>query len=102
MTPSLHGPRHFTADRAPNVDQLRETPSREENLNVSADQFERKVPQEPEDRLCVVCQDSEKCTIILPCRHVCLCYECCSTIKRTHGKCPICRHVVRRTMRVYI
>lgn len=74
---------------------------REGPMQDDAEQH-RKPQMEPEDHLCVVCQDSERCTIILPCRHVCLCYECCVTIKRTHGRCPICRHIVRRTMRVFI
>lgn len=108
MTPSPNGPRRFGIERTYHVDQLggahsnEDVPQRDETADNLAELIERKAHQEPEERLCVVCQDNEKCTIILPCRHVCLCYECCATIKRTHGRCPICRHVVRRTMRVYI
>lgn len=116
MTPSLNGARQYappataTAGMPADVHNMAQEQDQSDEEDEDgrrettgqAENFERKVPSEPEERLCVVCQDSERCTIILPCRHVCLCYECCSTIKRTHGRCPICRHVVRRTMRVYI
>ncbi|XP_034255412.1 uncharacterized protein LOC117653687 [Thrips palmi] len=108
MTPSFNGIRLFAtanggaprdaAGVAPNNEPLNE---RDGAIEEHAEQAYRK-PIEPEDHLCVVCQDSERCTIILPCRHVCLCYDCCAAIKRTHGRCPICRHIVRRTMRVFI
>jgi len=58
--------------------------------------------QEQESRLCVVCQDRNKCVIVLPCRHLCLCTECSVIIKRDHGTCPMCRQNVRRTMKIYI
>ena len=58
--------------------------------------------QEQESKLCVVCQDRNKCVIVLPCRHLCLCTECSVIIKRDHGTCPICRQNVRRTMKIYI
>lgn len=113
MTPSLNGARYFAAEGdgnlPPNVNnqaEADETSDEDHDGNgaegLHPEQFQRKDHHEPEERLCVVCQDRERCTIILPCRHVCLCYECCGMIRRTHGRCPICRHVVRRTMRVYI
>ena len=58
--------------------------------------------QEQESNLCVVCQDRNKCVIVLPCRHLCLCTECSIIIKRDHGTCPMCRQNVRRTMKIYI
>jgi hypothetical protein len=57
---------------------------------------------EQESKLCVVCQDRNKCVIVLPCRHLCLCTECSIIIKRDHGTCPMCRQDVRRTMKIYI
>jgi RING-finger-containing E3 ubiquitin ligase len=58
--------------------------------------------QEQESKLCVVCQDRNKCVIVLPCRHLCLCTECSVIIKRDHGTCPMCRQAVRRTMKIYV
>lgn len=58
--------------------------------------------QEHESKLCVVCQDRNKCVIVLPCRHLCMCTECSVIIKRDHGTCPMCRQNVRRTMKIYI
>jgi hypothetical protein len=58
--------------------------------------------QEQENKLCVVCQDRNKCVILLPCRHLCLCTQCSIIIKREHGKCPMCRQDARRTMKIYV
>jgi hypothetical protein len=58
--------------------------------------------QEQESKLCVVCQDRNKCVIVLPCRHLCLCTECSVIIQTDHGTCPICRQNVRRTMKIYV
>lgn len=109
ITPSFNGTRLFaTANGEAARDASEAAQNNEPSVEgdgvegVHEEQSYRKPPGEPEDHLCVVCQDNERCTIILPCRHVCLCYECCATIKRTHGRCPMCRHIVRRTMRVFI
>jgi hypothetical protein len=39
--------------------------------------------------MCVVCQEREKTTLLMPCRHLCLCSGCAA---RTELKsCPLCR-----------
>ena len=58
--------------------------------------------QDQENMLCVVCQDRDKCIIILPCRHLCLCSVCSDIIQRELGVCPICRENVGRTMKIYV
>jgi len=40
-----------------------------------------------DQKLCVVCADSEIHVVLLPCRHRCLCRTCAPVLK----KCPICR-----------
>ncbi|RZF49193.1 hypothetical protein LSTR_LSTR012458 [Laodelphax striatellus] len=51
---------------------------------------------------CVVCLDDEANVIIIPCRHLCLCYSC-SMKTSTHANftCPICRKVIGNYMRVF-
>jgi len=45
---------------------------------------------------CVVCMASERDTIVMPCRHLCLCGECADLLRRQTNKCPICRTVIDR------
>jgi hypothetical protein len=70
--------------------------------NITTQHLLYQLEQEQESKLCIVCQDRTRCVIILPCRHLCLCTECCSIIQREHGSCPVCRQDVRRTMKIYV
>ena len=40
---------------------------------------------------CVVCMVDLRDTIILPCRHLCLCYACADSLRYQANNCPICR-----------
>jgi len=60
------------------------------------------VEREREDKLCVVCQDKEKCIMILPCRHLCICQDCQEPLRARHNHCPICRRPVRQTIKAYL
>jgi len=40
---------------------------------------------------CVVCMCDLRDTIILPCRHLCLCYQCAESLRYQASNCPICR-----------
>jgi hypothetical protein len=44
-----------------------------------------------EDNLCVICLTNEKDTAVIPCRHLCLCKDCASTLMQHTPKCPVCR-----------
>jgi len=75
----------------------------EEVEDILLEQVER----EREDKLCVICQDREKCIMILPCRHLCICNDCqVSLMNRTdraHSRtCPICRKIVKQTIKAYL
>lgn len=65
------------------------------------------VEREREDKLCVICQDQEKCIMILPCRHLCICQNCqINLLQRNNhahsGTCPICRKNVKQTIKAYL
>ena len=55
--------------------------------------------QQKEQRLCVVCQASEKSVVLLPCRHMCLCDVCSTHEQLTH--CPLCRRPIAHRISVY-
>lgn len=56
--------------------------------------------EEDVQRLCVICHDREKCVILMPCRHMCLCVECSSHI--AVSSCPKCRAVISSKINVYL
>ena len=43
---------------------------------------------------CVVCYEANKDTVVLPCRHMCLCINCSQIVRMQTNKCPICRTTV--------
>ncbi len=52
----------------------------------------------PQDMICVVCQSTPKCTLFLPCRHLCTCVVCSENLKQ----CPMCRSHIASQIKVYI
>ena len=52
------------------------------------------VEREREDKLCCICQDHEKCIMMLPCRHLCICDRCMEPLRQHRNTCPICRKQV--------
>eukprot|EP00123_Amoebidium_parasiticum_P018120 comp24108_c1_seq2/m.43607 comp24108_c1_seq2/g.43607 ORF comp24108_c1_seq2/g.43607 comp24108_c1_seq2/m.43607 type:complete len:408 (-) comp24108_c1_seq2:508-1731(-) len=46
---------------------------------------------EDENRTCVVCMSDHRDTLVLPCRHLCLCAACAQVLRNQAAKCPICR-----------
>ena len=56
--------------------------------------------------ICIVCQDEQRSTVLLPCRHLCLCKSCAESlhnnISRRKRICPLCRKSIEDIMDVYI
>ena len=91
-------------------EERRQRRSRSKAINNQEDVEDillEQVEREREDKLCVICQDREKCIMILPCRHLCICDVCqVSLMQRTdraHSRtCPICRKIVKQTIKAYL
>lgn len=53
---------------------------------------------------CVVCQSEPRDTVVLPCRHLCLCVECSERVRtrvQQHSyRCPLCRERIASMMRI--
>ena len=62
-------------------------------------------PQDDERHLCIVCLDNDRTTVLLPCRHLCLCHDCAVTLQRNdhrHRTCPLCRKQIQEILNVYL
>uniref|UniRef100_A0A5F7ZQP5 E3 ubiquitin-protein ligase n=1 Tax=Macaca mulatta TaxID=9544 RepID=A0A5F7ZQP5_MACMU len=49
---------------------------------------------------CVVCLSDLRDTLILPCRHLCLCTSCADTLRYQANNCPICRLPFRALLQI--
>jgi hypothetical protein len=49
---------------------------------------------------CVICINARPDTLFLPCRHMCICVECASTMLAGDGKCPLCRQTFTSMMSI--
>jgi hypothetical protein len=49
---------------------------------------------------CVICQNAPRCTLLLPCAHMCLCSDCDGLSTLVY--CPICRSGIVSRMRVFL
>jgi hypothetical protein len=55
-----------------------------------------------EGRECVICMCEQRDTMVLPCRHMCLCAECAQALRLQTNKCPICRAAVESFLQIKI
>ncbi|KAL3882670.1 hypothetical protein ACJMK2_028987 [Sinanodonta woodiana] len=55
--------------------------------------------QELKDQMtCKICMDREACIVFLPCCHMMACPQCAPALR----KCPVCRQLVKGTVRAYV
>jgi len=74
--------------------------TKDENHNADA-AARPEIDDLPDDKLCVVCLEYARNTLIAPCGHVCVCFECADTIKTSRQPCPMCRGPIEMVYRVY-
>jgi len=53
------------------------------------------------NRECEVCFDLVKDTLLAPCGHICMCYDCAVVVKTQKKICPICRTPILSIYRAY-
>lgn len=49
---------------------------------------------------CVICMSDTRDTLILPCRHLCLCNSCADSLRYQANNCPICRAPFRALLQI--
>jgi len=50
--------------------------------------------------LCIICMENIKSTVLLPCKHLCVCEEC--SLNPQLVACPICRDKIIDKLKVYM
>ena len=53
-------------------------------------------------RDCVICMTEARDTTVLPCRHMCMCYDCAKVLRMQSEKCPICRTPIESLLQIKI
>lgn len=53
-------------------------------------------------RECVICMTEARDTTVLPCRHMCMCYDCAKVLRVQSNKCPICRTNIDSLLQIKI
>ncbi|KAK9512171.1 hypothetical protein O3M35_000650 [Rhynocoris fuscipes] len=66
-----------------------------ENLKANSD-----VETEDNGAECVICMCDVRDTLILPCRHLCLCNSCADSLRYQANNCPICRAPFRALLQI--
>lgn len=55
-----------------------------------------------DSNLCIICQDRDRCVVLFPCRHLCLCMECATEISSYQNDCPLCRTRISQKINVFV
>lgn len=66
-------------------------------------ELQDQLDSEREQKLCVICSDKMKCTVLLPCKHCCVCSGCSEKLLGSKAAvCPLCRQKIKGTMEIYL
>lgn len=57
-------------------------------------------PSDETQRMCVICFETVKDTVVLPCRHLCLCKGCSQIVRMQSNTCPICRCAIESFLHI--
>lgn len=55
-----------------------------------------------EATLCVICQERQRCIVLFPCKHLCLCDECSYNLASYQNTCPLCRIYINNQLKIYV
>jgi len=53
-------------------------------------------------RECIICMSDSRDTVMLPCRHMCLCNKCAEELRHQSNMCPLCRSKIKHMVEIKI
>ncbi|KAK3087412.1 hypothetical protein FSP39_005565 [Pinctada imbricata] len=71
-----------------------------ENKQVDRSKLDPDDDVEDSGAECVICMSDMRDTLILPCRHLCLCATCAESLRYQASSCPICRSPFRALLQI--
>ncbi|XP_041362306.1 probable E3 ubiquitin-protein ligase MGRN1 [Gigantopelta aegis] len=71
-----------------------------ENKNMERSKLDPDDDVEDSGAECVICMSDMRDTLILPCRHLCLCSACAESLRYQASMCPICRVKFRALLQI--
>ncbi|GAB1610166.1 probable E3 ubiquitin-protein ligase MGRN1 isoform X1 [Argonauta hians] len=71
-----------------------------ENKNLERSKLDTDEEVEDTGSECVICMSDMRDTLILPCRHLCLCNNCAESLRYQASNCPICRAPFRALLQI--
>ncbi|XP_026553153.1 baculoviral IAP repeat-containing protein 7 [Pseudonaja textilis] len=90
---------HESMEREPDPWRVkRETQVECSHKPESTTSMEEKLRRLQEERMCKVCMDKDVSIVLVPCGHLVVCAECAPNLRR----CPICRGVIRDSMKAFL
>ena len=72
----------------------------EDSGAVAVEECDTVVEDEEGGGECVICMSEPRDTLILPCRHLCLCQLCADSLRYQANNCPICRAPFRALLQI--
>lgn len=78
---------------------LQELQSYERQVKHVLEKIENAKQHLEEEKLCVICRESPKEVLFLPCRHLCVCKDC--GHREELERCPLCREAIAERISVF-
>eukprot|EP01116_Phalansterium_solitarium_P009914 TRINITY_DN24256_c0_g1_i1.p1 TRINITY_DN24256_c0_g1~~TRINITY_DN24256_c0_g1_i1.p1 ORF type:complete len:348 (+),score=48.15 TRINITY_DN24256_c0_g1_i1:353-1396(+) len=74
-----------------------------QKMDESQSSGKAEVSSTADKTLCKVCYDKETNTVLLPCRHSCVCYDCAQDLQKQpkNQQCPICTQPIDQAILIY-
>ena len=51
---------------------------------------------------CIICFSEDREMVFKPCKHLCVCQNCCARIIQDSNKCPFCQNLIIHSERIYL